>query len=208
MSANWAEENLQTIRTLMERASVYRRALAPISMMAGGLGLMAAGVAEATNASEAANFAIYWLIVAALTSGVALFLMRGQAAQAGEEFWSPPTRRVARAMLPMLMAGLGLGVLEILTPVESRESVRLVALWMILYGGALHAAGFFMRRGLKLLGCAYVLGGLGVLAVHLIASHPPLDNSNAHWLMGAAFGLGNLLYGFYLKMTVQPLDTE
>ena len=38
MESNWAEENLQTIRTLMERSAVYRRALAPIMLFAGALG--------------------------------------------------------------------------------------------------------------------------------------------------------------------------
>ena len=35
METNWAAEQLQTIRTLMERSAVYRRALAPIMLFAG-----------------------------------------------------------------------------------------------------------------------------------------------------------------------------
>ena len=86
----------------------------------------------------------------------------------------------------MLMGGLGLGVLEVMTPVASRDSIRLVALWMILYGGALHSAGFFMRRGLKLLGCAYVLGGLGILPETVMTS---VDwTGRAALADGAAFG--------------------
>ena len=208
MSANWAEENLQTIRTLMERASVYRRALAPVSMASGGMGLIAAGVAEGTGWTGESHFAFYWLAVAFLTGAAALGLVRRQAVQAGEEFWSPPARRVARALLPMFMAGLGLGVLEVLTPVAARDSIRLVALWMILYGGALHSAGFFMRRGLKLLGCAYVLGGLGILALKLFITSVDWTTVEPHWLMAAAFGLGNLIYGIYLKATAEPLETE
>ena len=38
METKWAEENLQTIRTLMERSALYRRALAPIMLFAGVLG--------------------------------------------------------------------------------------------------------------------------------------------------------------------------
>ena len=40
MKPKWAEENLQTIRTLMERSAVYRRALAPIMLFAGALGVI------------------------------------------------------------------------------------------------------------------------------------------------------------------------
>ena len=39
MQTDWAGENLQVIRTLMERASLYRRALAPIMLTLGALGL-------------------------------------------------------------------------------------------------------------------------------------------------------------------------
>ena len=42
MKPDWAEENLQTIRTLMERSAVYRRALAPIMLFAGAVGAAAA----------------------------------------------------------------------------------------------------------------------------------------------------------------------
>ena len=59
MSANWAEDNLQTIRTLMERASVYRRALAPVSMAAGGMGLITAVVAEGAGWTTESHFAFY-----------------------------------------------------------------------------------------------------------------------------------------------------
>src|SRR6266540_1083328 len=38
MESNWAAENLRVIRTLMERSAVYRRALAPLMLLAGGTG--------------------------------------------------------------------------------------------------------------------------------------------------------------------------
>ena len=41
MESNWAAEHLQVIRTLMERASLYRRALAPIMIYNGLLGISA-----------------------------------------------------------------------------------------------------------------------------------------------------------------------
>ena len=207
MSANWAEENLQTIRTLMERASVYRRALAPVSMAAGGMGLIAAGVAEVTGWTTDSHFAFYWLAVAFLTGAAALGLVRRQARRPVRNFghrrpggWRGPVADV--------YGGIRLGVLEVMTPVASRDSIRLVALWMILYGGALHSAGFFMRRGLKLLGCAYVLGGLGILALKLFMTSVDWTTVEPHWLMAAAFGLGNLFYGIYLKATAEPLETE
>ena len=46
MNANWAEENLKTIRSLMEQARLYRRAMAPLALMVGTLGVVAAGLAQ------------------------------------------------------------------------------------------------------------------------------------------------------------------
>ena len=158
MSAQWAEENLNTIRTLMERVSVYRRALAPVAITVGLLGLAAAGLAEAMGWTGEGRFAGYWLGVAVVALLAVLLLVRRQAMRDKEEIMSPPMRRVVQALAPMLLAGLGLGVLEVLAR-EHRDSVRLIALWMVLYGGALHAAGFFMQRGLRWLGLIFVFFG-------------------------------------------------
>ena len=209
MSANWAEENLNTIRTLMERASVYRRALAPISIVAGILGILAAGLTQVAGWTGKDHFAVYWMSVAAITGAVVLMLMYRQAIKAGEKFWSPPTRRVAQAMLPLLVAGFVLGILELGDlSATNHDSIRLVALWMILYGGALHSAGFFMRRGLKLLGWIYLILGSLCLLFQESGQIPWLNESRAHLIMGWAFGVNNLAYGLYLRLTSEPRETE
>ena len=61
METNWAEENLKTIRTLMERSAIYRRALAPIMIFAGVVGVIAA-VAGLLIASRFGSG--FWLLVA------------------------------------------------------------------------------------------------------------------------------------------------
>ena len=209
MNANWAEENLNTIRTLMERTSLYRRALAPISVVAGSLGIIAAGLAQVVGWTGKDYFAGYWMSVAAITGGVILLLMYRQAIKAGEKFWSPPTRRVAQAMLPLLVAGLILGILELGDlPGANPDSIRLAALWMILYGGALHSAGFFMRRGLKLLGWVYLILGSLCLFFQESGQIHWINESRAHLVMGYAFGVNNLAYGLYLRLTSEPRETE
>lgn len=60
MNPNWAEENLQTIRTLMERSALYRRALAPIMLGTGLLGVTAAA-ALYFRAESPPAFAGLWL---------------------------------------------------------------------------------------------------------------------------------------------------
>lgn len=208
VNANWAEDNLNTIRCLMEQASVYRRAMAPVAFVVGTLGLVAAGLANAIDRTGPSHFAGYWLVVAVVSAIPALLLIRRQALKSRENFWSPPTRRMAQAMIPLLTAGLALGVLETLNPPDARDSIRLAALWLILYGGALHAAGFFMRRGIKLLGWFYVVVGCLCLILRGTELMPFLNENTAHWFMGIGFGGINVAYGFYLKLTVEPLDTE
>ena len=208
VNANWAEENLKTIRNLMEHAALYRRALAPVAITVGVLGLAAAAFAQAVGWTEPNRFAAYWMGVAGVSMLSALLLIRRQALKGGEEFWSPPTRRVAQAMAPMLAVGLGLGVLELLRAPMEGDGIRLTAIWMILYGGALHSAGFFMQRGLRLLGWFFVIIGIICLGISEFWETSWLVDSQAHWVMGWAFGVNNLAYGLYLKLTAEPLETE
>ena len=208
VNANWAEENLKTIRNLMEHAALYRRALAPVAITVGVLGLAAAAFAQAVGWTEPNRFAAYWMGVAGVSMLSALLLIRRQALKGGEEFWSPPTRRVAQAMAPMLAVGLGLGVLELLRAPMEGDGIRLAAIWMILYGGALHSAGFFMQRGLRLLGWFFVIIGIICLGISEFWETSWLVDSQAHWVMGWAFGVNNLAYGVYLKLTAGPLEIE
>ena len=208
VNANWAEENLKTIRNLMEHAALYRRALAPVAITVGVLGLAAAAFAQAVGWTEPNRFAAYWIGVAGVSMLSALLLIRRQALKGGEEFWSPPTRRVAQAMAPMLAVGLGLGVLELLRAPMEGDGIRLAAIWMILYGGALHSAGFFMQRGLRLLGWLFVIIGIICIVISEFGETSWLVDSQAHWVMGWAFGVNNLAYGVYLKLTAGPLEIE
>src|ERR1035441_8506206 len=109
MNPNLAEENLQTIRLLMERSALYRRALAPIMLLAGILGLCAAAVALGFQVEAPKPFAGLWLGTACVVITSAFLLVRRQALKDHEPFWSPPTYRVGQALLPPLLSGLFLG---------------------------------------------------------------------------------------------------
>jgi hypothetical protein len=208
VNANWAEENLKTIRNLMEHAGLYRRAMAPVAIIVGVLGLAAAVFAQVVGWTDANRFASYWMGVGVISMLSALLLIRSQALKGDEKFWSPPTRRVAQAMAPMLAVGLGLGLLELLHAPMDRGGIRLASIWMILYGGAVHSAGFFMQRGLRLLGWIFVIIGIICLFISEFGETSWLIDSQAHWVMGWAFGVNNLAYGLYLKLTAEPLETE
>ncbi len=196
MNPNWAEENLQTIRTLMERSAVYRRALAPIMLFAGVLGVAAAAIGFRFHLDSMRAFGALWLATAALVVAGAFLIARQQALKEKEAFWSPPTRRVAQALSAPLGVGLFVGVWF----GAGRESASLLAVfWILFYGCALHAAGFFMPRGVRWLGWLFIAGAL------LIGVFAPSRSAglqyNPHLLMGLFFGVLHLAYGAYLYLT-------
>jgi len=201
METNWAEENLQTIRTLMERSAVYRHALAPIMLFAGAVGVLAAAVGLIQHWDSARAFGALWLGTAVVAIAGAFFIVRRQALKDNEPYWSPPTRRVALALLPPLTAGMVLGVVFALFPMAVAVDFTLLLpfLWALFYGCALHAAGFFMPRGVKWFGWIYIGLACGVLCF-LTVVNPGL-NFSGHWLMGFFFGVLHLAYGAYLYLT-------
>ena len=111
MDTKWAADHLQTIRTIMERSALYRRALGPVMLTAGGLGLAASIFPCFTPIESGRAFAGFWLVVAVLALGAVFLLVRRQALADKEPFWSPPTRRVVQAMAPAFAVGLFAGLL-------------------------------------------------------------------------------------------------
>jgi hypothetical protein len=210
MQPNWAEENLQVIRTLMDRAAIYRRALAPIMIATGTLGLLGSMAGLLLRLNGTAAFIACWFGAAAIALIVAFLLARRQALQDEEPFWSRPTRRVAVALSPALLVGLMAGVLAVQQRVESAFGLSLlVLLWLMLYGCAIHSAGFFMPTAIRRSGWVF-LGGAAVLLILLVARHQgggAVPAAVPHLIMGAFFGLLQLGYGIYLRKS-QHLRTN
>jgi hypothetical protein len=208
MDTDWAAEHLQTIRTLMERSAVYRRALAPIMIFNGVVGSVAAILGWLLGIDSPRGFICFWGSVAFLANAGSFFQVRRQALKESEPFWSPPTRRITQAMLPALAAGLILGAL-VLAHVNSAPSdlgnvlamLWLPLAWVILYGCAFHAAGFFMPRGMRIFGWAFVLAGCALLARGI--PDWPERVTYAHGIMGFFFGFLHLAYGVYLYFSEQ-----
>jgi hypothetical protein len=202
MESNWAAENLQTIRTLMERSAIYRRALAPVTTYVGIVGIAGAAAGQLLIIINVGVAVVYWMLVSLVAIAGAFFLVRRQALKSGEAFWSPPTRRIAQAMFPPLLVGCVLGLLVALSTAHDQRGLAYLAFlapaWGLLYGLALNAAGFFMPRGIKLFGWGFIVASLGMLVCL-----PLIDGIDdyAHLMMGALFGCSHLAYGIYLYFT-------
>ena len=109
--------------------------------------------------------------------------------------WSLPTRRVGQAMIPCLVLG---GVAGIVVWLHTGTEI-LPPLWAALYGCALHAAGFFMQRGIRLFGGCFVVAGAGLLVITALGK----ATVSPHLSMGFFFGVLHLAYGIYLFFTEQ-----
>ncbi len=177
----------------MENAAVYRRALAPIMFALGLIGIVAAGAGVLFTIGLSA-FWWYWFAVAGVAVGMAFGLARRQAWRDQEPFWSRPTRRVAQAVLTPLVAG------AMLTLALRYDATFLVGMWLLLYGCALRATGFFTVRGVDKLGWLFVLAGGAFLAMTWRSEYV-LTASLAHAAMGVCFGGFHLACGFYLLIT-------
>jgi hypothetical protein len=214
MESNWAAEHLQVIRTLMERSAVYRRALAPIMTYIGLIGTIAAIVGLSCRMGIPQRFILFWGCVAVIAMGGSFFLVRRQALKAGESFWSPPTRRVTQATLPPFALGMFLGIAAFVSRDSSRTYVPLDTplwlpiSWVVLYGCAFHAAGFFMPRGMRLFGWAFVIAGCAIATLCLFsgAAKGIAPGTFANGMMGVFFGVLHLAYGIYLYFTEQHRD--
>jgi hypothetical protein len=144
-------------------------------------------------------FAGFWLGTAGFVVAGAFLITRRQALKDNEPLWSSPTRRVANALLLPLTAGLLFSiVLIVINPVPTR--------WLfifpnaLLYGCALHAAGFFMLRGVRLFAWLMIfVSTIALLVVPMMQTDPNFRLD--HILMGVFFGVLHLLYGTYLCLT-------
>ena len=208
MDSDWAKEHLQVIRTLMERAAVYRRALAPMMLAIGVMGCGAAILGLVLGIEAPRAFLGYWLLVAGVTVAVAFLLLRRQAIKDAEPIWSPPARRVMQAVAPALIAGFVVSLGIILragdAPLQNAVGTRRMALgwvpigWVVLYGCAAHAAGFFMPRGIRLFGCTFIAGG----CILFLAGVPETPSPwFGHGVMGVFFGIAHVAYGLYVSFT-------
>jgi hypothetical protein len=83
------------------------------------------------------------------------------------------------------------------------NGIWLATFWATFYGCALHSAGFFMNRGIKLFGWIFIAVGCALFLI--VTGHFPLgahfDEIPPHLVMGGIFGGLHLAYGVYLYFT-------
>ena len=192
-----ASRQLRVIRSLMERATIYRSISAPTALVGGLLSL--GGFATAYYAKHHRDhpltpneFLMVWLVILALTCLTnVIFLSRG-AARRSESFFSSGMKCALTSVAPAFFSA------ALLTPLLFHHPIHLALLWITLYGIGLLATQHFAPRSLVILGLTFFLTGCALLATwkHLFMPNPHIEPSAliVSGIMAATFGGFHLAY--------------
>lgn len=153
MDARQAEEQLTTIRTLLERATVYRALSVPGAALAGVL----AGLGAAFGCSGGSGrFLMVWMSVLAAAAVANTLVLARQARTDGRPLFSPGLRLALRGLWPPMLAGGFIGILFAM----AGHLEAAAAFWALFYGLSLLATREFAPRSICRLGHAFTLAGL------------------------------------------------
>ena len=193
-----AEEHLRIIRSLMEKATIYRTISAEAALVAGSLSVVTASVGASIAppswdlAVELVEFATPWVLVLLTASAANFFLLSRDAQRRGEAFISQRMRLAIRGMLPALLAG----AVCVLVPTAGGWAGT-ASLWVLFYGISLLAASHFAPKSICWLGRAFFAAGVALLLAGSFVFDWWLHTNQlrtAHLIMGATFGLFHLVY--------------
>lgn len=175
-----AMDNLAFIRDTMETAGAFTAVSGQGMIVVGFTALAAAAVAAQQPTPQRWLYA--WLAAAVLAPIIQLWAIARKVRTAQTPILQGSARKFLLSFVPPMLAG------ALLTAVFYRADLvpMLPALWLLLYGAAIVAAGAFSVRIVPVLGAAFMLAG----AVSFFA--PPEWNN---WIMAGAFGGLHIAFG-------------
>jgi len=193
-----AEEHLRVIRSLMEKATIYRAISAPTALVGGCAGILAAAFFHFSwrpgdNArAESHLFLACWLSALTVAAGGNVYFLRTDAQRRGEKFVSAGMRAALRALWPSYLVAATLTIL-------CRNSPEFLPIsWMLLYGLGLLGTQHFAPRSITLLGWAFLIAGLlamvGSLWVETFVGRADGLLFVGNLVMGLTFGGFHLIY--------------
>ena len=192
-----AEQDLRVIRSLMERATVYRTISAPAALVAGFLSIFAAAAIYLKDKSldravQGRAFAAVWLVVLVLAVAANAFFIWREAKKDGRPFISSEMKLSLRAIAPNLLVPAAVTLWFLVSGYKGAAERELVVVWIAFYGLALLSAALFAPRSLVCLGWSFLLTALALLALINAAGDLPVNLPNI--AMGITFGLYHLIY--------------
>lgn len=186
-----AAEQLRVIRSMMEKATIFRALSGETALVGGAVSMMVAWFSEKRHGWP---WAAWWIGGLVLVLAFYVFQLLRMKASGSRPFWSSGLRLTLRGIMPSLMAGGFLGLLF----VRGGNDIAAACMWIVHYGLALLAIREFAPRSMKWLGWAFV--AFGVCSLATVTNVIPLDSQwtmylNASRLMAMAFGGFHLIYG-------------
>ena len=206
-----AEEHLRIIRSLMEKATIYRAISAPTALV-GGLCSVLFGAwlhfrwrslprwREADEFDKL--FICGWLGVLAVTCAANTWFLWREARRRGEPFISAGMRQALKCLVPPMLCG-GVAAFWFAGISGSYMILFLPVMWMISYGLALLATAPFAPRSIPRLGWVFLLAGLVMTHAHWWFGQIPFFGKGDHiptaanLLMVATFGAFHLIYAAF-----------
>jgi hypothetical protein len=178
-----AADNLQFIRTTMERSSTFT---AVPGIGGAGMGVIGViGAILAANQPSVDRWLVAWMVTAAAALGVGVVAVWRKAARIDAPLAGAVGRRFAMSLAAPLVAGAALtwGVWA------NGNRAQLPAVWLLLYGTGVLAGGVFSVAAVRLLGVMF-------MALGIVALVTPAAWGDA-WL-GIGFGGLQLVFGLYI----------
>lgn len=208
-----ALENLRIIRSLMEKAHIYRAVSAPAALTGGVLALAASAwpVQHAlTHHGDPVMcepcFLKMWLSILAVASVLNVVLLAKEARRRSQPFVSAGMRMALKAFAPPMLVGgvVGIGLIVFL-----HQFVVAALIWALCYGLALLATSSFSPRSLVRLGWAFVITGLVLFLAWAANSDVRMlssDMAPASLIMGITFGLLHVVYAVAVFFSRKPAE--
>ncbi|BCX47905.1 hypothetical protein HAHE_18130 [Haloferula helveola] len=196
-----AAEQLRAIRSMMERATIFR-ALSGEAALFGGAASLAAGWLSESRSGWA--WGTVWLVGLAIVIVFAIWQLLRTASANQKSFWSQGLKIALRGALPSLLAGGFLGLLFLKYGQTGSETLA-ASMWILHYGLALLAIREFAPKSMIWLGLAFLVTGLASFCAMTFAQtiSPILRTLGPSGLMAATFGGFHLLYGAAIVTTTK-----
>lgn len=208
-----AADHLKVIRSLMERATVYRTISWPTALFGGSLAVILSSLIflreqAAINSGENEKmiteraWVICWVVALILTGLFNAFLISRKSKREERVFFSPGLKLALRSFVPPMLAGGIMG-----TGLTLSETAAIgAAIWVICYGLALLATRSLAPKSIPRLGWAFLLAGIASFAYAWSDGANPLPGMGAtdhmespileaNLIMGLCFGIFHLSYG-------------
>ncbi len=175
-----AMDNLRFIRETMERAGTFTAVSGWGEAIIGVTAVVAAVVAA--GQPTRLRWVGVWLAEAALAGGISAWATSRKARAVQGALLSGPGRKLVLAFAPAMLVGAALTAACVARGLED----LLPAVWMMLYGAGVIAAGAYSVRIVPVMGAAFIAMGAAALAA------PPAWGTA---LLIAGFGGLHLVFG-------------